>query len=311
MALMTRPIAAAAAVMLLIPTGAFAADDHKKQVLVTSAAVDRNGNTVTLKGLNFGPKPPQVYAETYPLHVLTATDHEIVVAFPASSLDGTYLFSVIKGHSSLERAAFYVTTTAPQVIAGPEGPTGPQGPAGPQGPEGPRGEAGPQGAQGAAGPEGPKGDTGAAGPQGPKGDTGAAGPRGLDGAAGAQGPQGPAGPQGLQVPQVPTGPQGPQGPQGLPGLNGVAGLQRASALLGPLTLNPGTTSSVTATCISGKRALAGGFELLGDASQQVDVVSSLPFGSSAASWMVIVRNNTAAPIEDVQVRAYVVCASIQ
>jgi len=316
-----RTIAAVAAAVLLASSAqAQAREDGKaKQLLVTSATVDRDGNTVTLKGMNFGTRKPQVYAETYPLHVLSATDDELVVAFPASSLDGTYLFSVIRGNSSLERAAFYVTTSAPQIIAGPEGPMGPQGPAGPQGEkgetgaQGPKGDAGPQGLKGdtgetgAQGPQGPKGETGATGatgPQGAKGDTGAMGPQGPEG---PMGPQGPAGPQGLTGPQ---GAQGLQGPQGLPGINGVSGYQKAFAQVGPMALNPGVTSWVIASCPAGKVALGGGHELMGASSQLLDVVTSAPYQNGVAGWLVTFRNNTAAAVSSIQVKASVVCASV-
>jgi hypothetical protein len=313
MGLSRRTIAAiAAAVLFASSAHAQAREDGKaKQLLVTSATVDRDGNTVTLKGMNFGTRNPQVYAETYPLHVLSATDEELVVAFPASSLDGTYLFSVIRGNSSLERAAFYVTTSAPQIIAGPEGPMGPQGPAGPQGEkgetgaQGPKGDAGEAGAQGPQGPKGETGATGATGPQGLKGDTGATGPQGPEGLIG---PQGPAGPQGLTGPQ---GAQGLQGPQGVPGVNGVSGYQKAFAQVGPLSLSPGVTSWVIASCPAGKVALGGGHELMGASSQLLDVVTSAPYQNGVAGWLVTFRNNTASPVGSIQVKASVVCASVQ
>jgi hypothetical protein len=337
MALSTRRLVAVVALVLFgTSVQAEARDEGKaKQLLVTSAAVDRDTNTVTLKGMNFGPKKPQVYAETYPLHVLSATDSELVVAFPASSLDGTYLFSIIRGASSLERAAFYVTTTAPQIVTGPEGPMGPQGPAGPAGPEGAKGDTGAQGPKGDAGPQGPKGDagatgaqglqgpkgetgatgaqglqgeTGAAGPQGPKGDTGAVGPQGPEGPQGPQGAQGPQGPQGLQGF---TGPQGEQGPQGLPGLNGVSGYQKVFSQVAPASVNAGSFFQVIASCPAGKVTLGGGHELTGSASQQLSVVTSAPYQNGTAGWLVALRNNTGGPLGSVQVKAWVLCASVQ
>jgi hypothetical protein len=306
MALSRRTIAAVAAAVLLASSAqAQAREDGKaKQLLVTSATVDRDGNTVTLKGMNFGTKKPQVYAETYPLHVLSATDDELVVAFPASSLDGTYLFSVIRGNSSLERAAFYVTTSAPRIIAGPEGPMGPQGPAGPTGENGETGAQGPKGDVGPQGPKGDTGDTGAQGPPGLKGETGATGPQGLKGDTG---PMGPMGPQGLTGPQ---GAQGLQGPQGVPGINGVSGYQKAFAQVGPFALSPGVTSWVIANCPAGKVALGGGYELMGTSAQLLDVVTSAPYQNGVAGWMVTFRNNTAAAVSSIQVKASVVCASV-
>ena len=301
MALTTRTLVAAVAVVLCtsVPQ-AQASDDKTKQLLVTSATVNRDANTVTLKGLNFcAGKRPTVYAETYPLHVLSATDQEIVVAFPASSLDGTYLFSVIRGASSLERAAFYVTTTAPQIIAGPEGPMGPQGPAGPAGE---KGETGLQGPKGDAGPQGPKGD---AGPQGPKGDTGATGAQGPQGAIGATGAQGP---QGLQGPQ---GFMGPQGPQGLAGTNGVSGYEKVVADSGPFSIGPSISSWIVAACPAGKKPVGGGYELIGTSAQQLSVTMSAPHENGAIGWRVNFRNGTATNLNSVQVKAHVVCALVQ
>ena len=137
-----------------------------KQLLITSATVDRDHETVTLRGMNFGTSRPLVYGEATLLTVLSATDEELIVSFPASSLNGTYLFTVVGGNSTNNRAVFYVTTSAPEVVAGPEGPMGPAGPAGldgqqgETGPQGPQGPAGPQGLQGFQGPQGPSGVNG-------------------------------------------------------------------------------------------------------------------------------------------------------
>lgn len=62
-----------------------------------------------------------------------------------------------------------ISTYAPTLVAGPEGPQGEQGPAGPRGE---KGETGPQG------PKGDKGDTGLQGPMGPRGETGVPGQNG-------------------------------------------------------------------------------------------------------------------------------------
>ncbi|MGB2713171.1 MAG: hypothetical protein WBC51_03265, partial [Vicinamibacterales bacterium] len=114
--------------------------DKSKQVIVLTASVDRANDNVTLRGMNFGQSAPMVYCETHPLTVLQATDTELVVWFPGSVPQGTYLFSVVRGRgtSELDRNVFYVT--APPLmtdVQGPPGPQGPQGEPGPMGPEGP------------------------------------------------------------------------------------------------------------------------------------------------------------------------------
>lgn len=283
-----RTLVAVAAGVLLGSTPAYAqgASEPRKQLLITSATVDREHDTVTLKGLNFGSGQPTVYCEIYPIPVLSATDQELVVSFPASSLDGTFLFSIIRGPSALDRAAFYVTVTPS--VQGPEGPMGPQGPAGPPGPEG------------APGPQGPQGETGATGAQGPKGDTGATGPQGPQGQQGAQGPQGL---QGL------TGPQGPQGFQGPPGINGVSGWERGVGDTGPFSIGANAGSFIIAACPAGKKPVGGGYELVGGAAA-LTVTLSAPYENGVSGWRVNFINRTSGSVSG-QVKAHVVCALVQ
>ena len=161
--------------MLLSGSPLFAQSNSSKQLIVTSASVDRSSDTVTLKGSGFGIKRPTVFCELTQMTVLSATDEELLVAFPASVLDGTFLFTVARGNGTSERASFFVTTNRPQILQGQEGPAGPQGAAGPtgaQGPKGDKGDKGDTGAQGVQGTQGPQGERGAVGLQGPKGDTG-------------------------------------------------------------------------------------------------------------------------------------------
>ena len=177
------------------------------------------------------------------------------------------------------------------------------GPQGPAGPAGPQGEVGPQGAPGPQGATGPKGDTGAVGPQGPqgpKGDTGAQGPKGDTGA------QGPQGPQGLQ------GAQGAQGLQGLPGVNGVSGFERLVTDTGTFSLGPSVSSSASVGCPAGKRAVAGGYELVSASAQQMNVVTSLPVETTTASgWRVSYRNPMNVALSNLQVRVHVLCTFAQ
>ncbi len=281
MVIWTRTATAVAAVILLGGVAVHASDSHSrtqgvaaakrltKELIVTSAAVDRESETVTLRGFNFGARKPYVYCETQLMTVLSATDEEIVVAFPASAVaDGTYLFTVIRNSAAHSRAAFYVTTSAARAGDGREGPAGPQGPAGPAGADG---LPGPQGPEGAQGPAGPAGATGATGPQGPQGFMGPAGPAGS---------------------------------------NGVSGVERAVGDSGPILMDSGASWWVSATCPAGKRAVAGGYELLSQAVN-LTVTISAPLETDPATWRVAVRNNTAANLTKVQFKAYAVCALMQ
>ncbi len=165
--------------------------DRWKQLVVLAAFVDAENETVTLRGLHFGKKTPTVFCETERMKVLKSSDTEVVVRFPKSVDDGSYLFTVARGNLDLERGEFYVAKVT-SVAGGGSAERGAPGPAGPEGPAGPQGAAGPQGPAGSAGAAGPVGPAGAAGAAGPAGPAGAAGPsdrrvHGTDGATGAPG----------------------------------------------------------------------------------------------------------------------------
>ena len=295
-----RTVAAFAAAILVIGTSnahAQASEPHRvqKQLVILSATVDRNNDTVTLKGMNFGPRRPYVYCETYLMTVLSATDDELIVSVPTSSLNGTYLFTVVRGNSMLDRDQFYVTTNPPVIIEGKEGPMGPQGP------PGPKGDTGATGPKGDTGAQGPKGDTGATGPQGAQGPQGATGAQGPQGATGAQGPQGPQGAQG------PQGPQGFVGPQGVPG---VSGYERIVADTGTINVGFLISSSIVAACPAGKRVLGGGHELLGSQSHLLTIMASAPHENGSSGWRVTYRNSSASGLTGVQIRAWVLCGTV-
>jgi hypothetical protein len=159
----------------------------------------------------------------------------------------------------------------PQGLQGPAGPVGPAGSAGPKGDTGSTGAAGSIGPQGLQGPKGDKGDVGAgldivgtvATPVDLP-DSGTIGDAFLVGgdlyvwtgsewtdAGPVKGPQGDTGPTGA------TGPQGPQGPQGVKGdPGGVAGYVVVTS--SPVSLDPDTGDTGTATCPTGKVAVGGG-----------------------------------------------------
>ena len=296
----TRSLAVVASTMLVLASSA--AQAQSKHLIVTSARVDRSHDTVTLKGVGFGVKQPFVWAELTQMTVLSATDEELVVSFPASALDGTFLFTVARGNSAHERATFYVTTSRPQVFEGKEGPAGPQGPAGAAGAPGPKGDTGETGAQGVQGLQGVQGDKGDPGPQGPQGVAGPQGPAGPQGAVGASGPQGPQGPAGLP---------GPAGSQGLPGSNGVSGYERVVGDSGTLQIGAGVSSYVIAACPVGKRAVAGGHELASLGAHGLNVTMSAPYENGMSGWRVSFRNGTTTPMSNVQVKAHVTCAFVQ
>jgi hypothetical protein len=278
---------------LLLTASAASAQGGPKQLVITSAAADRASNTVTFKGRNFGGRKAAVFCETTEMRVLSGTDEELVASFPASSLNGTFLFTVLKGNSANERDVFYVTTSAGAATTGPQGPQGVPGPVGPVGPQGP---------QGATGPQGPAGPAGAQGPQGPKGDTGAAG------AAGPAGPQGPEGPQGAPGDY---GPEGPQGAQGEPGVNGVSGFQRAVEDSGMVTVPNGSTLEMSAPCPEMKAQLSGGYELVSTSAHRLTVIFSAPYDDATSGWRVIFKNATGGALMQVNVRVHAVCAAVQ
>ncbi len=96
---------------------------------LASAQVDYAHNTLIAFGANFGVSP-KVSLGTVTLNVQSATDREIVAAFPAASalsrfVPGTYVLKILFSDGS--RVGF-------TVALGATGPLGPQGPAGTPGP---------------------------------------------------------------------------------------------------------------------------------------------------------------------------------
>jgi hypothetical protein len=216
--------------------------------------------------------------------------------------------------------------TAAQIAASVRGPQGIQGPAGPIGPAGGAGGAGPKGDTGATGAVGAVGPQGEQGPKGDKGDVGTGlkivgtvatqqdlpvsgtigdgylvagdlyvwtgsawtnagpvlGPKGDTGATGATGPQ---------------GPQGPQGPKGDPG--GVNGY--VVVVTNPLTLDPNTEDTGTATCPTGKVAVGGGVKVADPT--ELYMIESYP-NADGSGW-----NGTAGAFVSTTFTVYAVCVS--
>lgn len=120
------------------------------------------------------------------------------------------------------------------------------------------------------------------------------------------GPEGPIGPEG---PAGATGPTGQMGPAGPVGPAGVSGLQTVFTLnpTPPTTVPSFGTVAGTATCPEGKRAIGGGFESLGNASQMLPIAS---YPVTATTWRVMLRNTLSTALSTVQVRVYVICATV-
>ncbi len=133
---------------------------------------------------------------------------------------------------------------------------------------------------------------------GPPGPQGAAGPQGEAGPPGTAGPQGPPGPQGLAGPQGIPGPPGPQGASGPSGPAGMSGYEIVN-ILGTLPTN-GTTS-VVATCPSGKRVLGGGYVTPSEAD-----TAPLSRPEADNAWRVDFKSNGGSGTASV----YAVCAIV-
>jgi hypothetical protein len=160
-----RTLVATFLLMAIFGTGRIVTAGPEKPLVVLSASLNRSAETLVLKGQNFGATAPLVLCESMPLTVLSATDSQLVILFPAAMADGTYLVTVAKGTGQPDRGVFYVNaqsipTAQGSGAVGPQGPPGETGPAGPVGPTGPKGEPGFAGPQGPVGPAGPSGVSG-------------------------------------------------------------------------------------------------------------------------------------------------------
>lgn len=156
---------------------------------------------------------------------------------------------------------------------------------------------------GIVGPQGPQGEPG---PQGPQGEPGLQGPQGEPGL------QGPQGEPGLQGPQGEPGLQGSQGPQGPQGPSGTADITTQVSNL--LTLGPHSAIRAILACVSGRRAINGGFTMLDhdtaslSFAQRFTQVSNGPVIGNERQWVIIMRNDT----DDTGVgHAYVLCVPTQ
>ena len=122
-----------------------------KPLVVLSAAVNRSAETLTLKGQNFGSTAPAVYCESMPMTVISASDTQLVVMFPAAMPDGTYLVTVARGNGKPDVGVFYATAQTIATVEGHDGATGVTGSRGEMGPQGPPGPGRAGGTSGASG----------------------------------------------------------------------------------------------------------------------------------------------------------------
>ena len=95
--------------------------------------------------------------------------------------------------------------------------------------------------------------------------------------------------------QGPIGPRGPQGNPGPPGFTGVLPNDNVGAI------SPDSSGTVTAACITGYKAVGGGFEA---ADPNLTVYASKP-SASGFGWDVSARNSGSS---SVALWAYVLCA---
>jgi hypothetical protein len=190
-------------------------------------------------------------------------------------------------------------STGPTGASGPMGPVGPAGAKGPKGDSGAVGVPGPAGATGpigATGPTGATGLTGATGPIGPAGAagtaglTGATGPVGATGLTGATGPAGAAGSTGLTGATGSTGATGLTGATGPAGAAGVSGYEIVSAAMARQAAGSDYMDG-TATCPTGKKAIAGGWRTMCDSPANIeDVMIMDNYPKAAGSWYVLFRD---------------------
>lgn len=112
---------ALACVLGLATLGARAAAQPRQapQLVVTGAAPDAGGQTLTIVGANFGGGRPLVTLDLVPVTVRYATEVEIFAAVPVSLMPpGTYLLTVSRGPSEAENGSFQLTLGAGRPKAG-------------------------------------------------------------------------------------------------------------------------------------------------------------------------------------------------
>ena len=82
--------------------------NSSKQLMVLGTSVDRNNQTLTIQGLDFGSQTPLVWCEMEQMTVISATNNQIVVFLPAAGPNGTHLLTVSRGNSAQDIGFFNV-----------------------------------------------------------------------------------------------------------------------------------------------------------------------------------------------------------
>lgn len=89
------------------------------QLAVGTAVPDASGQTLTITGVNFGPRP-LVTLDLIPVDVQFAMDSRIVAVVPVREMPaGTYLLTVSRGPSAAENGSLAVTLGSPERAPGP------------------------------------------------------------------------------------------------------------------------------------------------------------------------------------------------
>src|SRR5687768_437835 len=65
-------------------------NNSNTKLVILSTTVDRAAATLTIRGAGFGSHAPNVWRETDPMTVLSASDSELVVSLTEETADGTY-----------------------------------------------------------------------------------------------------------------------------------------------------------------------------------------------------------------------------
>ena len=116
-------------------------------------------------------------------------------------------------------------------------------------------------------------------------------------------------PQAPQVPRARKGLVGPQGPIGPQGPAAIDGLELVSATVP----SPGQVLSLNlllarATCPTGKRVIAGGFNLVSVFARQLTVLTSFP-DVDTDSWVVEFQNKTSMNLGVISVIVHATCVA--
>lgn len=107
-------------------------------------------------------------------------------------------------------------------------------------------------------------------------------------------------PSGAQGPAGPAGPPGPQGPQGAQGVSGLERVFTTGAV------NSTATRTLTASCPSGKQAIAGGATVVPVNTPGVALTAS--YAANATTWTTSAREIAGTPT-NWSLNAVVVCAA--